>query len=340
MAVNRGRRRREGYTIELLGSKSDIDSLARLFEDNGVGMASKGPRYHFQSVPEHGWGLGAHEICEDIVKKLKPDLFELAMRSSVSRLTLNHYPRGTMHMTSDPLQHFERFMKDGKCPARRGIILVRNEDIISGCLDCLENSNELASLVLSMKNPRIAIPLLYYALEELGKAAILFDSAAQSQASKQNVILVEGFYDHGRKLVEASYELLGVVKRVGEHFLERKGGAMKNLMFETEVRLMWDERGLDDLWALKETAVVKMFDDLLHYGALFRDDSLYVDYDSRERKWRKPAMRWDESTCDKAARVLIMLLDRLISQLRKLSSFPSDTQRLNDLIRPFADSFS
>jgi len=330
------RRRRGKYSIELSGNEADVGSLARSLEENQIRVSRSGSRYHIAPSPHNYWSLSAHELSKDVIRRLKPILFELAKRSSVSRLTLTHYPRGTMHMTSDPLQQFERFLEDGECPARRGIFFVRNEDIISGCLDCLENSNELASLVLSMKNPRIAIPVLYYALEELGKAAILFNSAAQSQASKQNVILVEGFYDHGRKLVEASYELLGTVKRVGEHGFEREEGAMRNLMFETEMRLMWDERRLDDLWALKETAVVRMFHVLLDYGAMFRDDSLYVDYDSRERKWRKPSMGWDESTCDKAARVLVMLLDGLIGELRKLGSFPSDVERLNDLLRPFA----
>ena len=111
---------------------------------------------------------------------------------------------------------------------------------------------------------------------------------------------------------------------------------MEKLISETEWAVIWDEQHLGDLWALEETAVVEMFHVLLDYGAMFRDDSLYVDYDSRERKWRKPSMGWDESTCDKAARVLVMLLDGLIGELRKLGSFPSDVERLNDLLRPFA----
>jgi hypothetical protein len=340
MAVDRRRRHREGYSLELLGSKSDIDFLAELLEGNGVGVANKGPRYHFQNVPEQGWHLDAHEIHEDIVRGIKAKLFELAMRSSVTRFILTHERCGTFHLHPDFFEFFESFLGNRGRPKSERIIFMRNEDVLAGCSECLESSKELASYVLSIKTPRIAILLLYYALEELGKAAILFNSAVRSRVKNPSVAHVEGFYNHRCKLKEASYELLGIEVRVGQYGHERKGGAVEKLISETEWAVIWDEQHLGDLWALKETAVVEMFHVLLDYGAIFRDDSLYVDYDSRERKWRKPAMRWDESTCDKAARVLIMLLDRLIRQLRKLSSFPSDAERLNDLIRPFADSFS
>jgi len=331
---------REGYSLELLGSKSDIDFLAELLEGNDVGIADNGPRYHFQNVPEQGWRLDAHEIHEDVIRAIRAKLFELAVRSSVTRFILTHERCGTFPLHPDFFEFFEIFLGNRRRPKSERAIFMRNEDVLAGCSECLESSKELAIYVLSIKTPRIVIPLLYYALEELGKAAILFNSRAQSRVKNSSVTHIEGFYNHRYKLREASYELLGIEVRVGQYGHERKGGGMEKLISETEWTVTWDEQHLGDLWALKETEVVEMFHVLLDYGAIFREDSLYVDYDSRERKWRKPAMRWSESTCDKAARVLIMLLDRLISQLRKLSSFPSDAKRLNDLIRPFADSFS
>jgi hypothetical protein len=324
-----------------VGSKADIDLLAQALEENEIMITDSGPRYHKVPASDDSWRLPAHEVPEHVIMRLKARLFELAKRHSVSRLALTHDGalNGTMHLDTDPIDHFETFLRMGKCPKTKGIFFVRKEDILDGCSKCIRNSHDLARSVLTVENPRMAIPLLYYALEELGKAAVLFNSTAQSERTKSGVIVVKGFYDHRCKLAEASYELLGIDVRVDDYGHERRGGAIEKLTLETNLAVMWDKQQLDKLWALKDSEVVEMFHVLVDYDTLFRDYSLYVDYNSDQRKWNEPSTRWNQSTCERAAKVLVMVTKRLIEEVGKLSCFPK-VQRLNDLIAPFSASLS
>jgi hypothetical protein len=167
--VRRGRAKGVKFQIQLRGGKSNVDSLGDRLRLSHIQVAERGPRYHIVSEAKGSWYLSAVDLSANDVKAIESALFEQAKSPSVTRLTVTNR-NSVFDVQADPQSQFRKFIEK---PDR--FIFVRFEDVLNGCLACLENAEELASGgLLCVNTPRIAITLVSYAFEELGKAALLF----------------------------------------------------------------------------------------------------------------------------------------------------------------------
>jgi AbiV family abortive infection protein len=172
-----------------------------------------------------------------------------------------------------------------------------------------------------------------YAIEELGKSALLLREAARSLKKKLHVAIVKEFRSHHTKLRIIINELIGKRESPNGHTILHKPGLLHDLIEKSRISSPFFRENREDFFNIKNPHLWMFLDGLGDFGSLEREHCIYVDYDSTNHQWRKPTTQHDEIMCERAAKLVLMMVELYDKPLRKLSSFPSDKMKLSDLLK-------
>jgi len=270
-SVLREMRAKEGFRIIFSPSSNEAE---RLLTKMGIRKDRRaGPRYVFNRNGIMGVDLG-----DKIIRKFSDELFSIAKTHDVEVcFRVNLLP--LQYANKDELNRFLR-------TKGRTITYLATSTLLVGAAKCLENVEALTqrSDRLADEAPAQATFFTIMALEELGKVALIADSANASGESSK-FVQAPGFRDHTKKMLRAIEALAGTVERKRPHHAERKSGALQRLLRESRVL---DGHGGSGFYFMYVGGLWLNFEMLRDMGEFLRESSIYVEYNGLEKNWHSP----------------------------------------------------